>query len=253
MSKKPKRDLKIKENKLIKDSRMDNRNHKVLGDNTNHPSVNKHTGSITLISSRQTLQHPSVLIVYNISQHTGVYNPFQTTLFTKTTALKRLAKKVTGNEAINACVSRRVPRLTTNGLGLSTKPAFYWALYLRDVQTLPQGRFWNIGSLETQRLFCCAVHVIYNQTCYCWVLWCNHINLHFFNLVHFGCCAGAVRHSAGCQVWPSELQFFSTEEKSWFICKKLISGWFMLNLRWMCFLFHLEHTKLQLYDRCYKV
>lgn len=124
----------------------------------------------------------SVLITHDIPQHTGVYSAVQTTLFTKTTVWKRDRKKkrkVTGNKAINACVPRRVPQLTTNGLGLSTKSAFYWALYLRDVQKLPQGRFWKAGSLETQRLFCCAEHVIYNQTCYCWLPQCNHINWHF--------------------------------------------------------------------------
>lgn len=143
---------------MIKDLLMDKR-HKLLWDNTDHQTVNDHTGSITLISPRQTLQHPSVPITRNISQHTGVYNPFQITLFTKTTALKKdcKKKKVTGKEAINACVPRRVPRLTTNGLGLSTKSAFYWAFYLRDVQMLPKGWFlkhWLTGDTEAFLLSC---------------------------------------------------------------------------------------------------
>lgn len=104
---------------------MANKNHKLLRDNTDHQSVNQSAGSITLISERQAPEHPSVLMAYSISQHTGVYNPFQITLFTKTTAFfKKKKEKVTGNEAINACVPRRVPRLTTNGLRPSTKPAF---------------------------------------------------------------------------------------------------------------------------------
>lgn len=46
-----------------------------------------------LISLRQIPSYRSVLITYDISQHAGVYNPLQTTLFTKTTALKENSKK----------------------------------------------------------------------------------------------------------------------------------------------------------------
>lgn len=95
----------------------------------------------------------SVLIPYNIFQHTGVNNRFQTALFTKTPALKKKGFRVTSDEAINACVLRWAPQLTANGLRPSTKPAFYWAFCLWSVHILPQGRCGNFGLLETRGIF----------------------------------------------------------------------------------------------------
>lgn len=89
MSKEPKHGLKIRENKGLKALWLDNKNHKRLWDNTDHRSVNQHT----------YLRSPSILIAYNISQHTGVYNPFQITLFTKSVkkTIPRKAMKQRGN------------------------------------------------------------------------------------------------------------------------------------------------------------
>lgn len=102
----------------------------------------------------------NVPITCEISQHTGVYNPFQTTLFTKGSIKNTFQEKVTGSQAINACVPRWGHQLSANGLRLRTEPAFL----LSDLFASKCCHKGGFGSLETQRLFCCAARVIYNQT-----------------------------------------------------------------------------------------
>lgn len=220
MSEKPKHGAEIKENREIKDLWIDNYNHKFLGDNTDHRSVNKH-------STASHLSATDKIFSIHVSRSQTIFPSTQVfTILSEQPCLQKqhsLKKKVTGTEAINACVPCRAPSLLTNGLGLRTKAAFYGALLARRPKCCHKSLFFLKSWLtaDTQRLFCCAVHVIYNQTdglreaatvdsCSA-----NHINLS-----HSGCCEKCVQVRA--KFGPLN---FSMEENSWFISGLLTIKW----------------------------
>lgn len=197
---------------------MANKNHKLLRDNTDHQSVNQSAGSITLISERQAPEHPSVLMAYSISQHTGVYNPFQITLFTKTTAFKKKRKKklqatrqltpVYHVECLGSLlmVWGRVPSLHLLSVLLARRPNIATREVLKHSLT---------GDTEAF-LLCCACNLPSNWWT-CFLMWSPAVQSHkltFFNLVNFGFCAGAVRQyiQHGAKFGPLCLQFFHRGE-----------------------------------------
>lgn len=136
---------------------MDIKNHKLVWDNTDHQSVSKHMGSITLISQGQTLQH-QVSWSHTIFPSTQVLTiVFKRPCLQKHQHLKKKDSELQATRQLTPvyCVERLSSLLMVWGQVPS--------LLFIERPNFASREVWKLWLAGDERHFCCAVCVIYNQ------------------------------------------------------------------------------------------
>lgn len=172
---------------------MDIKNHKLVWDNTDHQSVSKHMGSITLISQGQTLQH-QVSWSHTIFPSTQVLTiVFKRPCLQKHQHFKKKDSELQATRQLTPvyCVEHHSSLLMVWGQVPS--------LLFIEPSACEASKFCLKGGVETLAcwrreafLLCCMCNLqsswCMKKTCYCWLLQCNHIKVHSHFISHVLLC-----------------------------------------------------------------